>query len=348
MADTFHLFSRLPPELRLQIWTQALRPRDPGVHFFTLDPVLDTSETDEPRFQHLARPLILSRDYRKRYSLGAPSFPLPLDVGPNPATEDKVSWTRNNPSTYLIDGGLWTASKESRRVMESEYQMQKWDAVRKGRQHTKKWGSDVYDDPGGRSYTYDKEKRIPSMGLFVNKDSTGQYFTVLPNWDLLFLQARDFDIGLISQVGRLWSFNAGYHGFKNVAINYDPTWWAEVEYKRGYQRHESGSLLANFALQASFAKEIKTFWFVDYGMKREFNGSRNRPDRKVFEGVGCRFIQVYEDDEEFESNTGFGSLSFCKTVEDAAQWKQDDVCVADDWFYNGERACYGVLACEYF
>lgn len=33
-----------------------------------------------------------------------------------------ISWTLNNPSTYLIDSGLWTACKESLLVIEKEFQ----------------------------------------------------------------------------------------------------------------------------------------------------------------------------------------------------------------------------------
>ncbi|KAK0627588.1 hypothetical protein B0T14DRAFT_579741 [Immersiella caudata] len=79
----FHLFHRLPAELRITTWDLAIHPPTPGVNLFT---------ADMSTWRHPA-------NQRKQI----PGRTLTL---PDPTT--------SNPSTYLLDHALWTACFESR------------------------------------------------------------------------------------------------------------------------------------------------------------------------------------------------------------------------------------------
>ncbi|WQF85449.1 Putative 2EXR domain-containing protein [Colletotrichum destructivum] len=101
MATTFHQFSSLPPEIRILIWECALRPSHPGVHFFSLETKAIVTESVGRR-----RPSVVPRD--TRYILAPPAF----------TTGPRRMWQDGNPSTYLVDAGLWSAQRESRHVVQ--------------------------------------------------------------------------------------------------------------------------------------------------------------------------------------------------------------------------------------
>ncbi|KAJ0136837.1 hypothetical protein CTA2_2116 [Colletotrichum tanaceti] len=101
MATTFHNFSSLPPELRLLIWECALRPSHPGVHFFSLETKAIVTESVARQ-----RPSGGHRD--TKYILAPPAF----------TTGPRRMWRDDNPSTYLVDAGLWSAQRESRDVVQ--------------------------------------------------------------------------------------------------------------------------------------------------------------------------------------------------------------------------------------
>ncbi|KAF5666638.1 hypothetical protein FHETE_6137 [Fusarium heterosporum] len=102
---TFH---DLPKELRDRIWNLAIRDDYPGVHIFGSS---DQAKKGE------SRPMT-SRGDRSRDSFE------PLWSGYFQNLKNDCS--DENISTYLIDGGLWTACKESRRVMENHFKQLDW------------------------------------------------------------------------------------------------------------------------------------------------------------------------------------------------------------------------------
>lgn len=92
--QTFIHFPRLPIELRLKIWKQACQPLSPnqrGIHYIN--------------FGHDG------------------VAPLPCNWS-QPSTEQSPRGTNN--SAYLIDGGLWTACKESREVILKHTNYEDW------------------------------------------------------------------------------------------------------------------------------------------------------------------------------------------------------------------------------
>lgn len=100
MATSFHQFGDLPWELRDQIWNLAVRPACPGIQIFKLYNREDTGALEKMRI------MVLDEDYADAHH----DHQLII-----PGSDE------SNISTYLIDGGLWTACKESRRVMERRF-----------------------------------------------------------------------------------------------------------------------------------------------------------------------------------------------------------------------------------
>lgn len=106
MPTTFHGFPKLPPELRLKIWELAARSSQPGAHFFSVTNRNDVPDGNESTAHDI--------DLWGAHVFAAPIF----------ATD--CSLLNYNPSTYLRDAGLWTASRESRFVIETRFETRRW------------------------------------------------------------------------------------------------------------------------------------------------------------------------------------------------------------------------------
>ncbi|RSL70851.1 hypothetical protein CEP53_001712 [Fusarium sp. AF-6] len=122
MPESFHPFPWLPLELRLMIWTFVLQPRVPGVHIFGTDYGKYNSNNG-----YVAPSDDFARPLNRGYGVKQLTAPTPR-ARPAASTTPEPSWTTNNPSSYLIDGGLWTACQESRAVIEQEYEAKRWPA----------------------------------------------------------------------------------------------------------------------------------------------------------------------------------------------------------------------------
>lgn len=126
----------------------------------------------------------------------------------------------------------------------------------------------LYDYPGD---SLPEEERMSAMGYFLN-DGSPNYFTVLPEMDLFFLQANGRELNLLQWHSLdhghgLWSPHVGFAGPKDVAIEFDPEWWASVERD---ERDEEGLVktLDEFATASILSRQIHTIWIVDYSLKR--------------------------------------------------------------------------------
>ncbi|KAF5001163.1 hypothetical protein FGRMN_1187 [Fusarium graminum] len=98
---TFH---DLPEGLRNKIWSLSIRDDKPGVQIFGAK-------------EGGSRPMT---------SLGDRSWDFFEPLWSGYFQNLKNYCSDENVSTYLIDGGLWTACKESRRVMESHFKQSDW------------------------------------------------------------------------------------------------------------------------------------------------------------------------------------------------------------------------------
>ncbi|UPK92691.1 hypothetical protein LCI18_003626 [Fusarium solani-melongenae] len=328
MPETFHLFSRLPRELRQMIWTFVPRPRVPGVHIFGTEHGNNYCDGDMAPCDDFIRPLDCG-PRRQQLTPPTPRFP------PTTSTLAEPSWTKSNPSSYLVDGGLWTACKESRAVMEREYEVEHWRTLK-------------------HSGDYPRDRtRMPSMGGFLDNGSP-HYFTIFPNQDLFYFQANGLERRMISghdipDDHRLWSTRNGFHGPKHVAIEYNPEWWSSVQ-EDELMDQPFVEILDDFSA-AVIASTINIIWFVDYSLKRQRPSSTDRK-RVIFEGADRRFVEVvgcHIDAEQMydEFETDSGSLEFFKAVEEAATEYEDYPSVVDVSRCYG-RAQFGILACEFF
>lgn len=95
---TFHSFSQLPPELRLQIWEASVRPTQPdmvAMHYCSM-----ADWVEEHRDPMCTIPIIGNHDDKNR-------------------------------SAYKRDYGLWTACWESREVVKKAFKMRSWERRRR-------------------------------------------------------------------------------------------------------------------------------------------------------------------------------------------------------------------------
>lgn len=198
-ATTFHSFPLLPGELRDQIWDDAVRPVGlRGVQYFThhYDGYYDGVEGI---FKHY-----MMIQHRHRYQGLGPA--LPVDDSSPP------SWN-NTQSTYSIDGGLWTACKESRAAMKRRYKFKTLLELRGSR--------------GCREIRFSGTK-LPAL-FPVEENGKRQYIAIQPDVDLAFLQHWSgstlehlSDFGPLSSIFPLTKYYFG--GFQNIAVEYDPSW----------------------------------------------------------------------------------------------------------------------------
>ncbi|KAH7023856.1 hypothetical protein EDB80DRAFT_871259 [Ilyonectria destructans] len=342
MFGTFHRFSELPLELREEIWKLTIRPDRPGVHAFSIY----SSKEDEDAIDEMndARlPAAYSPDLR----LAAPQLALRSVDNPSSKRNDTTaSWTVNNPSTYLIDGGLWTACKESRFIMERHFCTKKWDAIRK---HSFQSFRDAQ-----------RQESVPAMGCFHEKDASDHYFTVFPNKDLFYLQPYNLntlDWGRISHDISIASMWNGFGGLKHVALEFNPNWALELEKDRPFFIElEFMTNLTDAAIDGTAWGGLDTLWFIDFGMKRKAHvptkAETERPPRKVFYQNKCRFVEVYTGapfDHQWEQyykaggDENISSRRFIQELEYAIEDGLDDRQAE----HFTPTAKIGILGCEF-
>ncbi|KAM0424522.1 hypothetical protein ACHAPT_010237 [Fusarium lateritium] len=245
MAVTFYWFSDLPRELRDQIWKFAIRKAHPGVQIFRL-------YKPQKHYDDLAQgDLVSSPCCWNGHHLAAPLWDGYFDnIDPN--------CSDRNASTYLINGGLWTACKESRLVMKKHFRSAEWDFRRK--HHRKELAS--------------KESRhlldMPATGCFACDGAAPHYLTVLPYQDLFVLQTEslesinrehlNFDIPIKSSA-------RGFGGVKNIAIEYNPEWGIQMSKAKPFDTNLS---IFRTLIQAAFDVDYyaSKIWFIDHNLKR--------------------------------------------------------------------------------
>ncbi|KAF4997966.1 hypothetical protein FGRMN_3486 [Fusarium graminum] len=234
--STFHQFPDLPRELRDMIWNFVIRDDRPGVHIFGQ---YDPNKKNMPE----SRPLFSAHVKSKTYS--APSwrnyFPAP-----------DLNVSDMDVSTYLIDGGLWTACKESRLVIDKHFDQSSWPDYFENlrRTHALRGTNDVF--------------RMPATGQFAR--GSLHCLTVFPNRDLFVLQLdsiEDLDWAAIGYDLPLGGCTLGWNGSRHLAIEYQQEW---VEPSPHSNRH-----FINLFINAIFELEdkVERLWFIDHSLKRK-------------------------------------------------------------------------------
>jgi hypothetical protein len=286
MPETFHPFARLPYQLREKIWKLAIRPDIPSVHYFNVG--LFTGDRRKEPTAHTV--MCVGREELLYDRLAVPSEGIvasPSNAGTSLGSERK--------STYLLDGALWTACKESRDVIDRTFQLAKWNRATKSPEC--KEGA-CWSRWLGR----EEEDKIPANAYFEEPGAKRFWFTFLPSQDLICLLPEDsktfqyLDWGFCDIL--LGSHLAGFDGLRNVALEYDPAWGAALaqeQQKPGYCWNAEFSQPAAVKLLANILFDtysIYNLWIIDYNLKNK-PGSAVRttfygPNRKLvqYDGIG--------------------------------------------------------------
>lgn len=220
---------------------------------------------------------VLGRDRARTRPFAAPQAPGRRQESEEDEDGYAFPWARNNPSTYLIDSGLWTACKESYLAMKRAFHC--------GDQEV--WTCHFLNDEHPDATHY-------------------QLFTVLPWQDLFVFQAPE----LCNRHRYTWLeiYVWGAYGVGNIALEFDPKW--EPVYNRGDL--EGGmNVFTQIAVQTTEPEtgKLESFWLVDYTLKRDNQIPIDRPhqgSRAIFHGSNCRFVQVLPEEAD-----GCGSPWFC-------------------------------------
>ena len=308
MAAEFHFFPLLPWEFREKIWKLAIRPALPGAHVFRVYAVND-SEHANPEHEASRNPCL----WDSKSSLAAPRcLPRGCDFDPAAQAATPISWTLNNPSTYLIDSGLWTACKESLLVIEKEFQ-------------TPARRQEAWSLSEVESYRKSRGRfTLPETATYAASDnSRRRYLTVFPGQDLFILQSHDitaldwdfvwysfpgYYLHLGDWLPRIPSFLDRVD--RHMALEYDPAWDKVPHFTEAPDYDFISSLVLNTAWTKSF-----TLWFIDYRIKRnpryqeptkeQGKGRGDEPPR-TFYASDRRFVEVKE--KQFGQWAGHGRM----------------------------------------
>ncbi|KAH7240369.1 uncharacterized protein BKA55DRAFT_542955 [Fusarium redolens] len=248
MATTFHLFPFLPQELRDEIWAFALRSHHRGVQIFR---VHKSTVVVRPGDRNIA-PMLDERNNSWHFAAPLESkYYKSLDESPN-----------KNVSTYMIDSGLWTACKESRRVIRKRF----------AKHSNNPWG--------------------PPRRAIVSYCSGSSPFclSIWPGSDLIILQPDDFFPTSWSRIVGL-AYTPGPYVYpldscREIGIEYDPEWGD------GLPAYGSswGSRNMTLAIAHLFSSSPRhRLWLVDTNLKRKADASSVQ---------GGKTMQFYANDRK--------------------------------------------------
>ncbi|KAK0655765.1 hypothetical protein B0T16DRAFT_397661 [Cercophora newfieldiana] len=331
MATEFHFFPLLPWELRDMIWKFAIRPALPGAHIFRISTAEHRTPEQEASGGHCPQ---------KRERFVAPQC---LPRGFDSSQAAPISWTLNNPSMYLVDGGLWTACKESLQAIDKEFQ--------KPTRQEQVWSASEVESS--------RKKRgrlaLPDTATYAVRDnSRHRYITVFPERDLFILQSPGIpaldcvwiNLPTFRVIMREWAVTT--QGGRHMALKYDPAWDTDTDVDNtGSSRWDSiHSIITVTAFVSDFS-----VWFI---VRRNpmYQGA-HKPSR-TFYATDRRFVEV----------------DICETGEQnghSQMWNLDQDRVSSDdhcsrpgpvrfveslrralmLFLQSHRVKYGLLACEY-
>ncbi|RBR18615.1 uncharacterized protein FIESC28_05967 [Fusarium coffeatum] len=270
MFDAFHFFTRLPVELQTEIWTLAIRPTTPGVQTFSL-----SSKSGKELSENTAE----DAPWAVTYHLTAPKWAFaPMSNRVCTFQETLASWTKNNPSTYLVDSGVWNACRHSHNVMRDIIKSRKPMVVK-----TKMVCGDLNVEaslPGGLPSSRRTVIVSPSQDLFILQ---------LDRPDMLSWSLFD-DIAPIDTVPK--SIHVGHVGWQ-----YHPAWAMSLRDSPWIGALDS---LCSYIVYGIRFGGLETLWLINWRIKRKhwvpWKNEVERPSPKVFETDNLRFMEVILDE----------------------------------------------------
>ncbi len=180
---------------------------------------------------------------------------------------------QSNPSSYLIDGGLWTACRESFLATKRAY-------------------------CGGNKHV--------GTGHFIrdqdNDTTLYQLFTVLPRQDLFLFQVpelREYMCGL-ERMPPLHIWQWGVFGLRNIAYEFDRR-WQPADTWPGPRNVFTEILCASTDIGVG---KLEAVWLVDYSLKHangyaQISPPSQKGNRAIFHGSNnCRFVEVLAEEAD--------------------------------------------------
>ncbi|KAJ6151804.1 hypothetical protein N7470_006932 [Penicillium chermesinum] len=287
-AVTFTLFPSLPPELQDHIWDLAVRPL-PGnqhVHEFLIvdhywgekDPVLRAPWNGDP-----------SQEIKGDFIRFAPDGSMGKDICQWGLAVPRDHDVRGpNTSAYLLDSGLWTACRRSRKALERFFSKNEWWSHLPGPSRGSA-GENAFAGQSGVSHT----------ASYYDARGEARHITILPETDLVHLLRLDFcchdwhlhyagDKYLIERCDS--SDGPRFLGL-NVALTFDPVWTT------GPPASVVDMLVV---LHDDTARVI---WFIDFRLRRCGSSSASEKpalpvNREIFHSWGWKFTEVKEEDQD--------------------------------------------------
>ncbi|KAI7764321.1 hypothetical protein LZL87_014171 [Fusarium oxysporum] len=270
MRHSFQYFGSLPAELQTEIWSAAVRPAKPGIQIFSLS---SGCEDESPEHDakvswadtcHLTAP---------KWAFGPkPDFPIPSEQ-----LKAMAAWATNNPSTYLIDWGLWDTCRQSRCTMTDKLGPYKPVTIQMRR-----------------------DCRILNK-VTGSKDSLSHRSRIIvsPSQDLFILQLDDSDMfgwTLFDEIIPVGTAPVPLQ-IRNVGWEFQEIWATSLH--ESHWVRSLDSLCCYIVYGARFGG-LETLWLINYRLKRKhWAPSRkelDKPEAKVFETDSFRLTEVLIDD----------------------------------------------------
>ncbi|KAI1329162.1 hypothetical protein F5Y16DRAFT_397629 [Xylariaceae sp. FL0255] len=279
-SASFHRFSDLPKELRLQIWEECISSFSPAAQFFTMAEV----HAIDPHY-YMITPC------RFGCSLAAP---ICRHTGVQ-------SWRNHNLSAYMIDQGLWTACHESRMVMLKH--------------HSRRIQPDFKEKEIASYRNWEELWTTPlptTMTAGFSEGGSQQCFSFDPTNDLICIQPVGWMPMYHSSSQEMADsipFLLPMEGFdaRNVALEYRAAWtWGEREILKWQLKIDDDS----FYMLKSMNQTVNDYfshpklWFIDYRLRLRQNSKENpfEDGRMLFKGLGCTFIEMHDTDDCWEAS----------------------------------------------
>ncbi|KAK8035252.1 hypothetical protein PG993_010247 [Apiospora rasikravindrae] len=309
-SEVFHYFPRLPPEVRCMIWEWAARflRTKRGAYFFSFQFL---SFTEREKGKKVDWQSIYRSRMTKEWHRGYRSITMmpPHDFTFSPEIEMwhlmAAHWVDNtedspkkNPSTYMINGGIWAACWDSHQALRRR--------MKKVRRSVRRQLRAIPDE----FWVDGDDEQTELNGTFIQNSKEQMSFTLYPQRDLVCLQiplaqAHDYD-RYDGERSLDTTISFCHPRFQHLAFEFDPFW--ELDLKSEWNLSSPDTGLPGIIGDLAKAREPDSrLWFIDYGLRR--NGWKPEvkkpwtlaPDCHVFRGNGCKFVDVSSSVEYWDT-----------------------------------------------
>jgi len=288
-AKTFHRFPYLPFELREMIWKLAIRPLTvPNAHFLTIFKPPKSVPKGYATFVH-------GRAKKNTPILAAPLY--------------------NNSSAYMIDWGLWTACKDSRRIIQQSFAK-------------------------GNGF----RQALTVKGRFIDNGQNRYFIRFIT--DLVCFQHVDLRNILH------WTTNSGFltpdylWGLSNVAFEYNKRWGDLFVEELPVVPYKDRRTMDGIIFRTCHRIRASRFWVIDYRARPKTSTFEEDTSYREFHVDGKRFVSALDDDGwDFQGSSSWIFVQRLMQAIEAWEESNSDESNSDDGDFNWRCPVYvGVLA----